>query len=183
MEKEVAVTSMPISPTTTFPRSPTANDYPYQTFIQAQPGPLPRQQSFPVQYAGTVTQQQEIFPGHYATYPGQQGVVAPGMNPAQVTQTPHANSQYKSVAPIAALGRSPAPVDCPSCGQRALTATSFAVGNTTHGWAAAICFLFCLGCIPYLMNDAKDVEHKCGQCGITLATWHRSGTTEIRYQG
>jgi hypothetical protein len=51
------------------------------------------------------------------------------------------------------------------------------------------------------MNDAKDVEHKCGQvlifpleldvhvlsnvtqCGITLATWHRSGTTEIRYQG
>jgi hypothetical protein len=69
------------------------------------------------------------------------------------------------------------------------------------GWAAAICCLFCLGCIPYLMNDAKDVEHKCGQvlisplklvvhvlsnaiqCGITLATWHRSGTTETRYQG
>ncbi|EXL96761.1 LITAF-like zinc ribbon domain-containing protein [Fusarium oxysporum II5] len=183
MEKEVVVTSMPTSPATTFPRSPTVDDYPYQTSIPAQSGVLPQQAAFSVQYAGTVPQLQETFPGHHVTYPGQQGVITLGMNAAQVAQTLRANSQYKTVAPIAALGRSPAPVDCPGCGQRALTATSFAIGNTTHGWAAAICCLFCLGCIPYLMNDAKDVEHKCGQCGITLATWHRSGTTEIRYQG
>ncbi|EXA32748.1 hypothetical protein FOVG_16081 [Fusarium oxysporum f. sp. pisi HDV247] len=113
----------------------------------------------------------------------QPGVVTPGINTAQVTQTPHVTSQYKTACPIATLGRSPAPVDCPGCGKRALTSTSFLVGNTTHGWAAAICGLFCLGCIPYLMNDTKDVEHKCGQCGITLATWHRSGTTEIRFHG
>ncbi|KAF5703521.1 lipopolysaccharide-induced transcription factor regulating tumor necrosis factor [Fusarium mundagurra] len=176
MEKEVAATSMPINPATAFPRSPTVDEYPYQTFTQGHSGALPQQQSFPVQYVGTVPQRQESFPG-------QQGVATPGMNAAQVAQTHRTNSQYKTAAPIAALGRSPAPVDCPSCGQRGLTATSFSVGNTTHGWAAVLCFLLCLGCIPYLMNDAKDVEHKCGQCGVTLATWHRSGTTEIRFQG
>ncbi|KAH7157249.1 LITAF-like zinc ribbon domain-containing protein [Dactylonectria estremocensis] len=103
------------------------------------------------------------------------------MNVAQVAQMHPLNSQYRTAAPMAALGRAPTPVDCPSCGQRALTATHFTVGNTTHGWAAAICCLCCLGCVPYLMNNAKDVEHKCGQCGITLATWHRSGNTEIHY--
>ncbi|KAH6971899.1 LITAF-like zinc ribbon domain-containing protein [Ilyonectria destructans] len=114
---------------------------------------------------------------------GQQGVVAPGMNAAQVVQMPFVRPPYRTAAPISALGRTPAPVDCPSCGQRGMTVTNFIVGNTTHGWAAALCFVFCLGCIPYLLNDCKDVEHKCGQCGITLAIWHRSGSTEVRYHG
>ena len=39
---------------------------------------------------------------------------------------------YVSATPIAALNRSPAPVDCPSCGQRALTITNLEVGNTTQ---------------------------------------------------
>jgi hypothetical protein len=128
----IAVTSMPTNPAATHPGSPTVIDDPYQTSIQAQPGALPRQQSFPVQHAGIVPQWQETSPGPYLIYPGQQGVVAPDKNAAQVAQTSHANSQYKTAAPIAALGRSPAPVDCPSCGQRALTTTSFVVGNTAQ---------------------------------------------------
>ncbi len=50
-----------------------------------------------------------------------------------VQAAPAANdSQYKTVTPIAALGRSSAPVDCPSCGKRTLTATTFIVGTTTQ---------------------------------------------------
>ncbi|KAK0610874.1 LPS-induced tumor necrosis factor alpha factor, partial [Immersiella caudata] len=81
--------------------------------------------------------------------------------------------------PIAGLTRSAAPVDCPSCGQRALTIPSAKIGNSNHAWAAGLCCCFCLGCIPYLMSSLKDVEHKCGHCGVSLATWHRSGVTDV----
>ena len=48
----------------------------------------------------------------------------------------------------------------------------------TSAWALGLCCLVCLGCIPYMMSSMKDVQHKCGRCGVLLATWHRSGTTE-----
>ncbi|KAF2813874.1 uncharacterized protein BDZ99DRAFT_553885 [Mytilinidion resinicola] len=86
---------------------------------------------------------------------------------------------YQSATPIANLGRGPAPADCPACGQRAMTSVSYEVGNTTHAWALGLCCIVCLGCIPYVMNSLKDVQHKCGRCGVLLATWHRSGTTEV----
>lgn len=41
-------------------------------------------------------------------------------------------SRYKSATPIAALGRSAAPVDCPACGHRELTLISYEAGNTTQ---------------------------------------------------
>ncbi|PSN67436.1 hypothetical protein BS50DRAFT_525211 [Corynespora cassiicola Philippines] len=99
---------------------------------------------------------------------------APGMPPQQQSGT-----VYQNATPIPSLNRSPAPADCPACGQRALTTVAYETGNTTHAWAAGLCFCFCLGCIPYLMNSLKDVQHKCGRCGVLLATWHRSGTTEV----
>ena len=46
-------------------------------------------------------------------------------------------------------------------------------------WALGLCCIIGLGCIPYLMNSMKDVKHKCGRCGTLLATWHRSGNTEV----
>lgn len=33
----------------------------------------------------------------------------------------------------------------------------------------------CLGCVPYLIGSLKDVTHSCGNCGTTLAVWHRGG--------
>ncbi|KAF2501065.1 hypothetical protein BU16DRAFT_190012 [Lophium mytilinum] len=53
------------------------------------------------------------------------------------------------------------------------------ISENTHAWALGLCCLVCLGCIPYLMNSLKDVQHKCGRCGVLLATWHRGGTTEV----
>jgi hypothetical protein len=108
---------------------------------------------------------------------------------------------YQAVTPIPALGRSAAPTDCPFCGRREMTKVSYEIGNftqyafpapslqyhsargnsnmiSTSGWAVGLCCCLCLGCIPYLMKSLKDVDHKCGNCGVLLATWHRSGITE-----
>ncbi|EON64813.1 hypothetical protein W97_04047 [Coniosporium apollinis CBS 100218] len=106
-------------------------------------------------------QQQQMMPQQHQMQPMQPGTV------------------YQNATPIASLGRSAAPADCPACGQRSMTQTSYEVGNSTHAWALGLCCCLCLGCIPYLMNSLKDVQHKCGKCGVLLATWHRSGTTEV----
>jgi len=29
------------------------------------------------------------------------------------------------------------------------------------------------------MESLKDVVHRCGRCGVALATWHRSGWLEV----
>ncbi|KAH7148297.1 LITAF-like zinc ribbon domain-containing protein [Dactylonectria macrodidyma] len=103
------------------------------------------------------------------------GDIAPqGMPPAggMVTQT------FAS-APIELLQSMPAPVLCPGCGTRAVTVATPETGNYVHGAAALVCLISCLGCIPYFISSLKDVNHKCGQCGIPLAKFHRSGRTEV----
>ncbi|KAF2687167.1 hypothetical protein K458DRAFT_415436 [Lentithecium fluviatile CBS 122367] len=110
--------------------------------------------------------------------PQQTGFDQPKVNPGMPPQQ-QSGTVYQNATPIASLSRGPAPADCPACGQRAMTNISYETGNTTHAWALGLCCLICLGCIPYLMNSLKDVQHKCGRCGVLLATWHRSGTTEV----
>ncbi|KAF2632380.1 hypothetical protein BU25DRAFT_454715 [Macroventuria anomochaeta] len=129
-----------------------------------QPQSPPPQHVQPGQPQGPHEHQQKAYP-----HPQQ-----PGMPPQQQSGT-----VYQNATPIASLGRGPAPADCPACGQRSMTNIAFETGNTTHAWAFGLCCLCCLGCIPYVMNSLKDVTHKCGRCGVLLATWHRSGTTEV----
>lgn len=88
-------------------------------------------------------------------------------------------SMYQSAIPLASLQGNPAPVDCPICHNREMTRVDYQSGGYTHVAAALLCFVFCLGCIPYLITSLKDVVHKCGHCGATLAIWHRSGRTEV----
>jgi len=67
-----------------------------------------------------------------------------------------------------------------------LVSLSIKFGDLQHfsrAWAAVMCVLFCLGCIPYLMSSLMDVKHKCGHCGALLATWHRSGRTVVHAHG
>ncbi len=96
------------------------------------PGTFPgQQQSIPPPYPGIVPQQQQ--PYQYMAYPGEQhGVARLGTNPVQAAQMPPTAPQYHTATPIAALGRSSAPLDCPCCGQRSLTSIDFIVGNTTQ---------------------------------------------------
>lgn len=125
-----------------------------------------------VQYAQSPPPQQ----GAYAAPQQPQQAFAPAQGMPSHQQS---GTVYQNATPIASLGRGPAPADCPACGQRAMTNVSYEIGNTTHAWALGLCCLVCLGCIPYVMNSLKDVAHKCGRCGVLLATWHRSGTTEV----
>jgi LITAF-like zinc ribbon domain len=39
------------------------------------------------------------------------------------------------------------------------------------------CVVFCW--VPYVMKQFKDVEHRCGDCGVLLATWHESDGAEV----
>ncbi|PVG00688.1 hypothetical protein CPB86DRAFT_782522 [Serendipita vermifera] len=118
-------------------------------------------------------------PGMNPNFPPQQGV-PPGYqyNPGAPQFMPQQPGAPLTATPIPALNRSSAPVDCPVCGQRALTSTRKVVGSSNHLWAAIACFFFCLGCIPYLLDDLKDVEHSCSNCGTHLATFYKSGGTE-----
>lgn len=57
------------------------------------------------------------------------------INPAQMAQptTPGAAThQFQTSMPLSALSRSPAPVDCPSCGQRALTSVQYESGDNAQ---------------------------------------------------
>ncbi|KAK7727152.1 hypothetical protein SLS57_003187 [Botryosphaeria dothidea] len=78
------------------------------------------------------------YPDHAYAQPGydqsqyyaqqQQQQQHPGMPPQQ----PSGGQQFRNATAIANLNRSPAPVDCPACGTRAMTTTSFVTGNTTQ---------------------------------------------------
>jgi LITAF-like zinc ribbon domain len=95
------------------------------------------------------------------------------------------------------LKQSPSPVDCPLCGVRAVTNISFQAGNHTQYalltplsmlmrsslWALGLCFFTGFGFVPYFMESTKDVVHRCGNCGIALAKWNRSGSTEVFVHG
>ncbi|KAF6825700.1 LITAF lipopolysaccharide-induced TNF factor [Colletotrichum plurivorum] len=83
--------------------------------------------------------------------------------------------------PLPALGPHPAPIECPECRARGVTAVEYSSGGFTHALGAVCCLVTCLGCIPYFFSSLKDATHKCCKCGIPLATYHRSGRTEVHW--
>ncbi|TFK34981.1 LITAF-like zinc ribbon domain-containing protein, partial [Crucibulum laeve] len=87
--------------------------------------------------------------------------------------------KFFTATPLRLLGEGTAPVDCPVCRKRELTHVTLQVGSNTHLWAIGFCIFLGLGCIPYLMNDTKDVRHSCGSCGALLATWQRGGKITV----
>lgn len=81
------------------------------------------------QYAGSPPPQQPqgAYMSPQQTGQFQQQPMNPGMPPQQQSGT-----VYQTATPIASLNRSPAPADCPACGQRAMTNVSYEIGNTTQ---------------------------------------------------
>ena len=49
----------------------------------------------------------------------------------QVVRVP-TNQLYQSAMPVGTLGPGPAPIDCPSCHQRAITSISYKSGDCTQ---------------------------------------------------
>jgi len=170
-------------------RAPSPISYPGSPppeFQHEAPGPV----AMPPYHSQTMT-----YPQNQMAYPQQQpsfhqGVPAQHPNQQQAfnqqpsapmpqQQMPAQARQFQTAMAIPNLGMGAAPVDCPMCGQRAVTSISYHAGNTTHVWAGITCCLTGLFCfVPYMMNSLKDVQHRCGSCGTLLATWHKSGQVE-----
>ncbi|KAJ3117530.1 hypothetical protein HK098_006237 [Nowakowskiella sp. JEL0407] len=129
---------------------------------QYQPAPQLAPQGYPVQ------PQQYYQPG-VQNAPQQHQPI-----PQPVAQ----QSMYVNALPLQSLNRTSAPVDCPICSQRAMTAISTSYSTQTQ-YTAVLCFCFCLGCIPYFFESGKDVTHRCAHCGTALAKYRGSGGTEI----
>ncbi|KAL2752434.1 hypothetical protein ACRALDRAFT_1072375 [Sodiomyces alcalophilus JCM 7366] len=87
--------------------------------------------------------------------------------------------QQPQGTPLHALTDRQTDVVCPACNHHGVTVIDFKAGGFTHALAAVVCCFSCLGCIPYLFARLKDVTHKCAKCNTQLATYHRSGKTEI----
>lgn len=100
----------------------------------------------------------------------------------QMQQMPPTQPQLRT-NPIGTLNIGPGRVCCPACGVVGLTAISYQSGEATHLWAAVLCFLLCLGCIPYMVETWKDVVHRCSTCGAMLATWHKNGGIQVHMPG
>ncbi|TFK24332.1 hypothetical protein FA15DRAFT_592584 [Coprinopsis marcescibilis] len=90
---------------------------------------------------------------------------------------------FQVVNPMHILGPGPGAVQCPNCKQNIVTKIEHISGSTTHLWALVACAFICLPCIPYLVNESKDVRHSCTSCGTTLATYLRSGSTVVHAFG
>jgi hypothetical protein len=174
---------IPASPFIPSPISSPAPQRPHSQFEDAYQGievvPQSHSSSYPNEKMSAAQVQQPA--PEYTTYPGgEKGIPSPQVQQVQMPQQQQQQQgQFPTAWPIRALQSNNAVVDCPVCGVRSVTTTTFIVGNTTNAWAAIICLVACLGCIPYLFTGTKDVDHKCGNCGVVLATWHRSGRTEV----
>ncbi|PKS13125.1 hypothetical protein jhhlp_000467 [Lomentospora prolificans] len=142
-------------------------------------------QGHPVQYQGApppVYQQQPVGAPQPLGSPQPQ----PGYGPPQHQPTGF-GAQYGIApdaygVPLVSLAAQPAPVQCPNCHQRVMTAVGYEAGGFTHLMALLACCVICLGCIPYMIASLKDVHHKCPNCNTPLATYHRSGRTEVHFQ-
>lgn len=153
------------------PHDPSSFGTPQQGFQQQQQPGIQPYQPPAAQYS---QQQQQAY--NQAPQQGQQQQTASNTN----GKAPVMGQQgFKYVVPLQTLTSAPAPVQCPACHAVGLTHTRAETGNFTHAVAAVVCFLTCLGCIPYCIDGFKDFKHQCGNCGVTLATWHRSGRTEV----
>ncbi|KAF8852558.1 hypothetical protein BDZ45DRAFT_678250 [Acephala macrosclerotiorum] len=81
--------------------------------------------------------------------------------------------------PISLLGRYQAPVECPACSRRTVTSVKHKNGKGTHTWAGILFFTTGVGVVvPYMVDYFKNVQHKCGRCGVVLATIHFGSGTE-----
>ncbi|MCJ1312948.1 hypothetical protein MMC25_006624 [Agyrium rufum] len=155
--------------------APIYMEYPTDHKINPVEGPLPAPAPAPLQAEQQPTSKEGISSaapnatnGPYMQQP------QPYAEGAQVNPT------YQNATPLDKLGEQPAPVDCPTCGVRQLTRTEYHSGNTTLAWAAGLFCICCpAGAIPFCMDNTKDVDHFCGNEGTKLATWHRSGRTEV----
>lgn len=102
--------------------------------IQMQQQYPPQQQQYPHSVGAQSPPPQQMYgqsptPQHpqEAYFQGQ-----PQQQRGAVTSPGDGQRQYASATPLPNLQQGSAPVDCPACGQRAMTVTNMETGNTTQ---------------------------------------------------
>jgi hypothetical protein len=140
---------------------------------QFAPGAAPVQGSFTPQPQGVP--QPGFAP---APYGSPQPMGSPGQQPIYSPQVVVATPMMMG-GRVQNLSQFAAPCLCPNCGQTQVTRVNYQAGSHTHLWAVILGVLACCCCIPYMVDGLKDVHHSCGNCGIPLAVWHRSGGLEV----
>lgn len=108
-----------------------------------------------------------------------------------------------STIPVSLLGRYQASVECPACSRRTVTSVKHKNWKATQSVTisrftssrremlmseANSCMQYLGSCtpfyyrnwvfVPYLSDYFKNVQHKCGRCGVVLATNHFGSGTE-----
>ncbi|VDK87394.1 unnamed protein product [Litomosoides sigmodontis] len=107
-----------------------------------------------------------------------QSLTGTNINENMVTVSPFRANVISSTTPI--FGSNPIETDCPYCQAHVVTSIQRIVG--TLPWIImGICFLlgfflflpWCLCCIPFYMDNCRDVIHSCPSCKRILGRFTR----------
>lgn len=103
---------------------------------QQQPNGMNYQQQPGMMQHDPNQQQQQMYgqapPQQYQGGPQSQGQPQQMQGGGGAGMAQNDGSQFRTATAIPNLGMGPAPVDCPSCGKRAMTRISYHPGNTTQ---------------------------------------------------
>merc|ERR1719461_1800843 len=133
------------------------NQIPQQIVYQQQPAQPQQQQKIIYQQ---VPQQQVVTQGYTPPNPNQQIIIQPQQQQQPIMAPPIAS-------------RMPQQALCPRCQQLRVTRTTPVAGLGSWLIAGGCCLVGCwAGCclIPFCVDDLKDVEHRCSQCGTFVGT-------------
>ncbi|XP_055838243.1 lipopolysaccharide-induced tumor necrosis factor-alpha factor homolog isoform X2 [Episyrphus balteatus] len=80
----------------------------------------------------------------------------------------------QNLPPIPPLGPRPCLVTCPSCHQRQVSNIVIESSMKTHLFALALCVVgcFCCSCLPYFIDNCKNVNHYCKNCNAYFGMYN-----------
>lgn len=119
-----------------------------------------------------------------APYPAQPAYPQQPYPSQPVTAQPDAGQQgqQNTVVVVAPTVTVPGPVRnvafetmCTNCHRQVVTNVSYETGGLTWLIFAILCFVGCwlCACIPFCVDDCKDVVHTCPSCGFVLGHYRR----------
>jgi rubredoxin len=92
-----------------------------------------------------------------------------GQNYSISSQPAGQPSPYPQYVLPTVFSKYPQPITCPNCKASAMSTVNFETGLATYLATAAGCvFCACFGLIACCIDDLKDVEHYCPNCGMLV---------------
>lgn len=124
-------------------------------------------------------------PGKYpqAPYPAQPAYPQQAYPSQPVTAQPAVGGQQGQQSTVVvmaptvavAVGEVPITTTCTNCQRQVVTNVSYETGALAWLICAVLCFVGCwpCACIPFCVDDCKDVMHTCPSCGFVLGRHRR----------